>query len=59
MIYYSKRRSSADFCFRLTDWIPDVPKDVSWLYGLVEDMYKQAWKDEVEDDDGYVLIVAQ
>lgn len=48
------------FCFffpRLTGWIPDVPKDVNWLYGLVEDIYKQAWKDEVEDDDGYVKVM--
>ncbi|XP_026221615.1 patatin-like phospholipase domain-containing protein 2 [Anabas testudineus] len=35
---------------RLAGWIPDVPKDVSWLYGMVEDIYKQAWKDEVDDD---------
>lgn len=27
-----------------------MPKDVSWLYGMVEDIYKQAWKDEVDDD---------
>lgn len=37
-------------CSRLADWIPDVPKDVSWLYGMVEDIYKQAWKDEEEFD---------
>ncbi|XP_035497415.1 patatin-like phospholipase domain-containing protein 2 isoform X2 [Scophthalmus maximus] len=37
---------------RLVDWIPDVPKDMSWLYGLAEDLYKQAWKDRVEDNDG-------
>uniref|UniRef100_A0A8D3DCR1 triacylglycerol lipase n=1 Tax=Scophthalmus maximus TaxID=52904 RepID=A0A8D3DCR1_SCOMX len=41
---------------RLVDWIPDVPKDMSWLYGLAEDLYKQAWKDRVEDNDGYLLL---
>lgn len=55
MCYFESPKHWLCYYFsRLTDWIPDVPKDVSWLYGLVEDIYKQAWKDEVEDDDGYV-----
>ncbi|XP_040894566.1 patatin-like phospholipase domain-containing protein 2 [Toxotes jaculatrix] len=36
---------------RLVDWIPDVPKDLSWLYGMAEDIYRQAAKDRVEDTD--------
>ncbi|XP_056243663.1 patatin-like phospholipase domain-containing protein 2 [Seriola aureovittata] len=36
---------------RLVDWIPDVPRDMSWLYGKAEDIYKQAWKDRAEDSD--------
>ncbi|KAK2842643.1 hypothetical protein Q5P01_012843 [Channa striata] len=35
---------------RIVDWIPDVPKDVSWLYGMVEDIYKQALDDREDDD---------
>ncbi|KAM9376216.1 patatin-like phospholipase domain-containing protein 2 [Pholidichthys leucotaenia] len=34
---------------RLVDWIPDLPRDKSWLYGLVGDMYKEALKDDKED----------
>nr|XP_046250189.1 patatin-like phospholipase domain-containing protein 2 isoform X2 [Scatophagus argus] len=36
---------------RLVDWIPDVPKDINWLYGMAGGIYKQAWKDKEEDSD--------
>ncbi|XP_026166906.1 patatin-like phospholipase domain-containing protein 2 [Mastacembelus armatus] len=35
---------------RLVDWIPGVSKDMSWLYGMAENIYKQAWKHKVEDN---------
>lgn len=34
--------------FRLVGWIPDVPRDMSWLYGVAGDIYKQAWKGKAE-----------
>ncbi|XP_041795451.1 patatin-like phospholipase domain-containing protein 2 [Chelmon rostratus] len=33
---------------RLVGWIPDVPRDMSWLYGVAGDIYKQAWKGKAE-----------
>ncbi|KAG7522056.1 patatin-like phospholipase domain-containing protein 2 [Solea senegalensis] len=36
---------------RLVDWIPDVTKDMSWLCDMAEDVYKQAWKKRVKDND--------
>ncbi|XP_055365589.1 patatin-like phospholipase domain-containing protein 2 isoform X2 [Betta splendens] len=42
--------SSRSLAQRLTGWIPDVPKDVSWLYGMLQHVYK-AWQDEDEDED--------
>uniref|UniRef100_A0A665X209 triacylglycerol lipase n=1 Tax=Echeneis naucrates TaxID=173247 RepID=A0A665X209_ECHNA len=35
-------RSAYSLAHRLVDWIPDVPKDMSWLYSMAEDIYKQA-----------------
>ncbi|XP_035521264.1 patatin-like phospholipase domain-containing protein 2 isoform X2 [Morone saxatilis] len=37
---------------RLVGWIPDVPRDMSWFYGIAGDICKQASKDKVEDYDG-------
>ncbi|XP_041705872.1 patatin-like phospholipase domain-containing protein 2 [Coregonus clupeaformis] len=28
---------------RFMDWIPEVPSDIRWLYGLAADMSRQAW----------------
>ncbi|XP_071347888.1 1-acylglycerol-3-phosphate O-acyltransferase Pnpla3-like [Trachinotus anak] len=44
--------SAYSLAHKLVDWIPDVPRDMSWLYGVAEDMYKRVWKDRVEDSDG-------
>ncbi|XP_018541203.1 patatin-like phospholipase domain-containing protein 2 [Lates calcarifer] len=43
--------SAYSLAHKLVDWIPDVPKDMSWLYGMAEDIYRQAWRDKVEDHD--------
>ncbi|XP_075867584.1 patatin-like phospholipase domain containing 3 [Nelusetta ayraudi] len=29
---------------RFVEWIPEVPADVSWLFGMAGDVYRQAWK---------------
>ncbi|CAL8385696.1 unnamed protein product [Boreogadus saida] len=29
---------------RFMEWIPEVPTDVRWLYGVAGDVYRQAWK---------------
>ncbi|XP_070686530.1 patatin-like phospholipase domain-containing protein 2 [Pempheris klunzingeri] len=41
--------SARSLAHRLVDWIPDVPRDLSWLYGVAGDIYKQAWKGKVKD----------
>ncbi|XP_037622416.1 patatin-like phospholipase domain-containing protein 2 [Sebastes umbrosus] len=43
--------SACSLAQRLVDWIPDVPRDVSWLYDMAGDIYKQAWKDKMTDYD--------
>lgn len=43
--------SASSLAQRIANWIPDVPRDMSRLYGMAVDLYKQAWKDEVEDYD--------
>ncbi|XP_039989275.1 patatin-like phospholipase domain-containing protein 2 isoform X2 [Xiphias gladius] len=43
--------SAYSLAHRLVGWIPNVPKDMSWLYGMAGDIYKQAWRDRVEDKD--------
>uniref|UniRef100_A0A3Q3NCP7 triacylglycerol lipase n=1 Tax=Mastacembelus armatus TaxID=205130 RepID=A0A3Q3NCP7_9TELE len=42
---------------RLVDWIPGVSKDMSWLYGMAENIYKQAWKHKVEDNRYSCLLI--
>lgn len=37
---------SSLLCFRFVEWIPEVPADVSWLFGVAGDVYRQAWKGE-------------
>ncbi|XP_045928370.1 patatin-like phospholipase domain containing 3 [Micropterus dolomieu] len=29
---------------RFVEWIPEVPADVRWLFGVAGDVYRQAWK---------------
>ncbi|KAM9352304.1 patatin-like phospholipase domain-containing protein 2 [Symphorus nematophorus] len=41
---------------RLVGWIPDVPRDMSWLYGVAGDTYKQASQAELEDYDRESLL---
>lgn len=36
--------SSSYILLRLVEWIPEVPADVSWLFGMAGDVYRQAWK---------------
>ncbi|KAM7002334.1 patatin-like phospholipase domain-containing protein 2 [Tautogolabrus adspersus] len=36
---------------RLVNWISDVPKDVGWLYGMANNIYKLAWKGKEEESD--------
>ncbi|XP_045893766.1 patatin-like phospholipase domain-containing protein 2 [Micropterus dolomieu] len=43
--------SACSLAKRLAHWIPDVSRDMSWLYGKAGDTYKQALKDDVEDYD--------
>lgn len=33
-------------CLRFVEWIPEVPADVRWLFGVAGDVYRQAWKGE-------------
>ncbi|XP_041651744.1 patatin-like phospholipase domain-containing protein 2 isoform X2 [Cheilinus undulatus] len=43
--------SACSLAQRLVNWIPDVPKDVGWLYGMADNIYKQAWRGKEEDYD--------
>ncbi|XP_056138403.1 patatin-like phospholipase domain-containing protein 2 [Lampris incognitus] len=43
--------SASSLAQRLVGWIPDVSRDMSWLYDMAGDLYKQVWKDEAEDYD--------
>lgn len=36
---------------RLVNWVPDVPTNMSWLYGLAGGIYNQAGKSEAEEYD--------
>uniref|UniRef100_A0A3Q3JW92 triacylglycerol lipase n=2 Tax=Monopterus albus TaxID=43700 RepID=A0A3Q3JW92_MONAL len=31
---------------RFVEWIPEVPADVRWLFGVAGDVYRQTWKGE-------------
>ncbi|XP_074534016.1 patatin-like phospholipase domain-containing protein 2 [Halichoeres trimaculatus] len=43
--------SARSLAQRLMNWIPDVPKDMGWLYGVAGNIYNQAWKGQDEDYD--------
>ncbi|XP_029909330.1 patatin-like phospholipase domain-containing protein 2 isoform X2 [Myripristis murdjan] len=43
--------SACSVAQRLVDWVPDVPRDMRWLYGMAGDTHKQASKDETDSDD--------
>ncbi|CAJ1055966.1 patatin-like phospholipase domain-containing protein 2 isoform X1 [Xyrichtys novacula] len=38
--------SACSLVQRLVNWIPEVPKDMGWLYGVAGNIYNQAWKDK-------------
>lgn len=42
--------------FRFVEWIPEVPADVSWLFGVAGDVYRQAWKGTPAISDRYEMI---
>eukprot|EP00064_Thunnus_orientalis_P005458 superscaffoldBa00000535_g5472 len=48
--------SACSLAQRLVDWIPDVPRDMSWFYGVAGDIYKKAWKVKVEDCESEVAL---
>ncbi|XP_069018842.1 patatin-like phospholipase domain-containing protein 2 [Embiotoca jacksoni] len=43
--------SACSLAQRLVDWIPDVTRDMSWVFGMAGDFYKQALTDKVEDSE--------
>lgn len=43
--------SSRSLAQRLANWIPDVPRDMSWFYGRVGDRNKEALKDNMDESD--------
>lgn len=42
--FNSTDRSAKVFCTRFLEWIPEVPDDVSWLFGVAGDVYRQVWR---------------
>ncbi|XP_030282212.1 patatin-like phospholipase domain-containing protein 2 [Sparus aurata] len=43
--------SARSLAQRLVNWVPDVPTNMSWLYGLAGGIYNQAGKSEAEEYD--------
>ncbi|XP_029902164.1 patatin-like phospholipase domain containing 3 [Myripristis murdjan] len=37
---------------RLVEWIPEVPTDVRWLFGVAGDVYRHAWRGAPAASDG-------
>uniref|UniRef100_A0A8C6UGE0 Patatin-like phospholipase domain containing 3 n=1 Tax=Neogobius melanostomus TaxID=47308 RepID=A0A8C6UGE0_9GOBI len=37
-------QSAVSVAQRFLEWIPDVPADARWLFGVVGDVYRQAWR---------------
>lgn len=37
--------------YRLIQWIPDVPRDLSWLSSLAGDLYRHTMEDEDQEQD--------
>ncbi|KAK5601606.1 hypothetical protein CRENBAI_023271, partial [Crenichthys baileyi] len=44
MPYTLPVQSAYSVAQRFVEWIPEVPADVCWLFGVAGDMYRQAWK---------------
>ncbi|KAM6961896.1 patatin-like phospholipase domain containing 3 [Tautogolabrus adspersus] len=44
MPYTLPVQSAYSVAQRFVEWIPEVPADVSWLYGVAGNVYRQAWK---------------
>ncbi|XP_030576121.1 patatin-like phospholipase domain containing 3 isoform X2 [Archocentrus centrarchus] len=46
MPYTLPVQSAYSVAQRFVEWIPEVPADVRWLFGVAGDVYRQAWKGE-------------
>ncbi|XP_040005434.1 patatin-like phospholipase domain containing 3 isoform X2 [Xiphias gladius] len=46
MPYTLPVQSAYSVAQRLVEWIPEVPADVRWLFGMAGDVYRLAWKGE-------------
>ncbi|XP_074481495.1 patatin-like phospholipase domain containing 3 [Sebastes fasciatus] len=44
MPYTLPVQSAYSVAQRLVEWIPEVPADMRWLFGVAGDMYQQAWR---------------
>ncbi|XP_058479930.1 patatin-like phospholipase domain containing 3 [Solea solea] len=44
MPYTLPVQSAYSVAQRFVEWIPEVPADVNWLFGVATGVYKQAWK---------------
>ncbi|XP_034382566.1 patatin-like phospholipase domain containing 3 [Cyclopterus lumpus] len=44
MPYTLPVQSAYSVAQRFVEWIPEVPADMRWLFGVAGDMYQQAWK---------------
>ncbi|XP_030004993.1 patatin-like phospholipase domain containing 3 [Sphaeramia orbicularis] len=44
MPYTLPVQSAYSVAQRFVEWIPEVPADVRWLFGMAGDVYRQAWK---------------
>ncbi|KAM4569278.1 patatin-like phospholipase domain containing 3 isoform 2-T2 [Odontesthes bonariensis] len=44
MPYTLPVQSAYSVAQRFVEWIPEVPADVRWLFGVAGDVYRQAWK---------------
>ncbi|KAM9854827.1 patatin-like phospholipase domain-containing protein 2 [Aulostomus maculatus] len=48
--------SACSLAQRLVDLIPDVPRDMSWFYGVAGGIYKKAWRDSAGDCGGEPVL---
>uniref|UniRef100_A0A3Q4AGZ8 triacylglycerol lipase n=1 Tax=Mola mola TaxID=94237 RepID=A0A3Q4AGZ8_MOLML len=44
MPYTLPVQSAYSVAQRFVEWIPEVPADVSWLFGMAGEVYRQAWR---------------
>ncbi|KAM7377841.1 hypothetical protein PAMA_012980 [Pampus argenteus] len=44
MPYTLPVQSAYSVAQRFVEWIPEVPADVRWMFGMAGDVYRQAWK---------------